>query len=602
MNKLSFFILSTITFLGSFDVQAQSITRKVLFLGNSYTSTNNLPQLVSDMAASVGDNLIFDSHLPGGYLLTQHYTNTLSTSKVMAGGWDYVVLQEQSQTPALPNGNFNLGAHQLSKLIKEYNPCAQPLFYMTWGRQNGDALNCPLYPEMCTYLGMDSLIRKSYKQQAINNNAEISPVSAVWRYIRQNYPSIGLYQPDESHPSVAGSYAAACCFYSVIFKKNPLLITYNASLNAADAAFIRTAAKAVAFDSLTYWSFKVNPTAFFNYTVGGGVNEAIFNYQTLLPGLNPLANTFTWDFGDGFTTTLVNPVNSAVNHSYLSNGTYTVKLTVSNCDVSGTQQAVYQTTISFCNHTPTIFKTYPWYCAPVDTISTQVYTAYQWYDNFGNPILGQVNKKLPLLNSNSFYSVLTTQNGCSEMSQPYYNNSGPGVIPHDVDVVGPLTGSNTACDGSNLSLIVTELAGSESIQWFKNGLLVSSANTPTLSFNASGTYSVNLFHTNCPNYIFYSKTLTFSFIDCAIGVKVNKANTMGIVIYPNPTSDHIAINSLEDIDVVELYNTRSEKVYSKTVTGKLSNEEINLSNYAKGVYVIKIRNSKAVFTKKIIVK
>ncbi|MBK7856008.1 MAG: hypothetical protein IPJ79_15005 [Bacteroidetes bacterium] len=69
------------------------ITRSVLFLGNSYTGVNNLPQLVHDVALSAGDTLLFDSYTPGGYQLVSHNNDSTSIYKIMAGGWQYVVLQ-----------------------------------------------------------------------------------------------------------------------------------------------------------------------------------------------------------------------------------------------------------------------------------------------------------------------------------------------------------------------------------------------------------------------------------------------------------------------------------------------------------------------------
>jgi hypothetical protein len=41
-------------------------SRKVLFLGNSYTGVNNLPKIIHGVALSVGDTLIYNSHTPGG--------------------------------------------------------------------------------------------------------------------------------------------------------------------------------------------------------------------------------------------------------------------------------------------------------------------------------------------------------------------------------------------------------------------------------------------------------------------------------------------------------------------------------------------------------
>src|SRR5687768_8568222 len=98
-------------------------TRKVLFLGNSYTGVNNLPQLVHDAALSAGDTLIFDNNTPGGYTLEYHAQDITTQNKIMAGGWDYVVLQGQSQEPITYNSQFNQGGNALNNLVTQYNPC-----------------------------------------------------------------------------------------------------------------------------------------------------------------------------------------------------------------------------------------------------------------------------------------------------------------------------------------------------------------------------------------------------------------------------------------------------------------------------------------------
>ncbi|NTW34059.1 MAG: hypothetical protein HGB12_15825 [Bacteroidetes bacterium] len=246
LRDIAFALLTfNFTFLNA---QAQHLSKKVLFLGNSYTYVNNLPQMVADVATSMGDTLIFDSNTPGGCTLEQHFADNTSRNKIMAKGWDYVILQEQSQLPAMEDySQFFNGSHELCNLINQYNPCARTMFYMTWGRQNGDA---PSWPPVSTYEGMDSLLHLRYMEIALYNNAGVSPVGAVWRYVRQHYPGIVLYQSDGSHPSVAGTYVAACCFYTALFHKNPALITYNYTLSPTEAADIRNAAKIIVYDSL----------------------------------------------------------------------------------------------------------------------------------------------------------------------------------------------------------------------------------------------------------------------------------------------------------------------------------------------------------------
>lgn len=239
-------------------VTAQGQTKRVLFLGNSYTSVNNLPKMVSDIASSVGDSLIFDSNAPGGYYLGDHFVSSVSVNKIKSSNWDYVVLQDQSQSHASQPGfyTFSKASHKLDSIIGEFNLCAQTLFYITWGRKNG----APYWdsntntPGTWTYYQMDSAIQLNYMLEADSLRALASPVGAVWRYIKRNYPAIELFDADGSHPSQAGTYAAACCFYTVLFRKTPSLIAFDTGLSAIDAANIRNAAKAVVYDNFLMWN------------------------------------------------------------------------------------------------------------------------------------------------------------------------------------------------------------------------------------------------------------------------------------------------------------------------------------------------------------
>ena len=230
---------------------------RVLFIGNSYTEVNNLPQLVADIAQSTGDEITFMSHTPGGCTFQQHLAGAMSY--IREGGWDYVVLQEQSQLPSFPESQFMSQcypyAKQLCDSIREYNPDAKIVFYMTWGRKNGDAQNCPYFPPLCTYEGMDSLLHARYMIMAADNQTLVSPVGHVWHYIRDHHPEIELYQADESHPSLAGSYAAACSFYATFFAKDPTGIQYDANLPDETTRIIRETTSQLVFDSLSSWSF-----------------------------------------------------------------------------------------------------------------------------------------------------------------------------------------------------------------------------------------------------------------------------------------------------------------------------------------------------------
>lgn len=321
MIKSCFFILMLSCVC---QVSSGQLKKRALFLGNSYTGVNNLPLLISKLATSTGDTLLFDSNVPGGYTFQNHSSNQTTLNKISMGNWDFVSLQEQSQLPSFPDNNVQSQvfpyARYLDSVINARNNCCETIFYMTWARKNGDASNCASWPPVCSYSGMDSLLYERYMQMATDNNAIVSPVGAVWKYIRQVYPSIELYQPDQSHPSVAGSYAAACCFYTVIFRKDPLDITFDNGLPVSVAADIRQAVKNILYNDLQKWKVgKYDATADFNFSFGQ-TNQIQFTNSSLN------ATGYEWQFGDGSTS-----IEAAPLHTYASAGNYLVTLSVTNC-------------------------------------------------------------------------------------------------------------------------------------------------------------------------------------------------------------------------------------------------------------------------------
>ena len=98
--------------------------------------------------------------------MQSHSTNNNTIQLISNGNWDYVVLQEQSQFPSFPLWQVEQDvfpyASELNQLIKENNICAETVFFMTWGREEGDQSNCLNWPPVCTYEGMDDLIRERY--------------------------------------------------------------------------------------------------------------------------------------------------------------------------------------------------------------------------------------------------------------------------------------------------------------------------------------------------------------------------------------------------------------------------------------------------------
>ena len=75
MKRIFFIVVLTPIFVFS------QQTKEVLFLGNSYTFYNDLPNMVKQIALSFGDTLHYDQNTPGGATLQMHSTNTQTLVK-----------------------------------------------------------------------------------------------------------------------------------------------------------------------------------------------------------------------------------------------------------------------------------------------------------------------------------------------------------------------------------------------------------------------------------------------------------------------------------------------------------------------------------------
>ena len=312
-------------------------TASVLFIGNSYTYANDLPTMLQNLAASFGDVVTKDSQTPGGATFQTHVNNQATFNKIGLENWDFVVLQGQSQEPSFSDAQVNTQtipyAKQLADSIYANNFCSEVLMYMTWGRENGD----PQWAPISTFDGMNARLRSAYMRIADTVQGSVAPVGVAWKYVRDNYPSINLYVADGSHPSVEGTYLAACTFYSAMFRKSPVGSTFLSTVDPNTATILQSAAELSVMDSLEQWN--VRPLSEHTQAEFYPANwENLFtfwNYSTK-------ATNYSWDFGDGNSSTDVSPT-----HTYANTGIYNVTLIAeSPCDSDTISYQVHVTVVS----------------------------------------------------------------------------------------------------------------------------------------------------------------------------------------------------------------------------------------------------------------
>src|SRR5437763_13693895 len=74
---------------------------RILFIGNSFTSRNNLPRLLTSLALAVPNPKKVHAHaiVAGGASLRRHWNAGTARTALETSRWDYVVLKEQSRLP-----------------------------------------------------------------------------------------------------------------------------------------------------------------------------------------------------------------------------------------------------------------------------------------------------------------------------------------------------------------------------------------------------------------------------------------------------------------------------------------------------------------------
>jgi len=215
---------------------------KILFVGNSFTYVNDLPETLRRLAAANGMEWETVMVARGGWYLSRFAFNDDEPAARLRetyarGGWDYIVLQDQSFNPAGNPEDFRKGARALRKMM----PMGRLIMYQTWAYADGS--------ENLTGVGMDyatmrDKLAESYQAMAEELGGQTARVGSAFSLCRAVEPEINLYSEDGKHPSPAGTYLAACVFYECIAGRAPGADGEMEGLDAATKQKLRRVAAA----------------------------------------------------------------------------------------------------------------------------------------------------------------------------------------------------------------------------------------------------------------------------------------------------------------------------------------------------------------------
>jgi hypothetical protein len=180
---------------------------RILFIGNSYTSRNDMPEILAGVAAKSGISRPVETQVVafGGASLAAHWNRGLAQELLAGQMWNAVVLQDQSTRPL----HFHKSMQEYGRRFAQAAQAAgaKPFLYVTWARQD--------QPES------QDTITSAYQELADATGAVPVPVGPAWQQLHRARPQLVLYHADRSHPTLAGSYLSACVFCASIFGKKP---------------------------------------------------------------------------------------------------------------------------------------------------------------------------------------------------------------------------------------------------------------------------------------------------------------------------------------------------------------------------------------------
>jgi hypothetical protein len=170
---------------------------RVLFVGNSLTTTNDLPSRVCDLSLAAGDAWDTSVVAYPSYSLEDHWQRGDAARVIERGAWKFVVLQQGPS--ALPESRVLL-VDYARRFDKEARAAgARTALYMVW----------PSLARRGDFPG----VSQSYGAAASSVGGLLLPVGDAWRAAWREDARLPLYGEDGFHPSLLGTALGAVVIY-----------------------------------------------------------------------------------------------------------------------------------------------------------------------------------------------------------------------------------------------------------------------------------------------------------------------------------------------------------------------------------------------------
>ena len=201
---------------GAYAMQALDVlddrpAKRVLWIGNSRSFTNDMPAMVRAIADESGsaEKLQIVEHLLPGARLRDHWTNDRVHALLAAEPWDEIIIQAQSGAHFKDErGYFHDYGARLVRKAKDNAGTVRLL--VTWTYDDADMSKT----SRDTY---HRRIQSDHKTLASKTGVELTNVGKIWEANRTTSFDFPL-TTDGNHPTPQGSYIAALALYSDMAK------------------------------------------------------------------------------------------------------------------------------------------------------------------------------------------------------------------------------------------------------------------------------------------------------------------------------------------------------------------------------------------------
>ncbi len=204
---------------------------RIAFVGNEYTTENNMLNMVPLMAKSDPStqfNVEVGVHAVANNSLAQLWSHPATKTLLTPNSWDYVIIQPNSMW-ASSEGHVYVTQKSISAWSRLINNIqAHPVLFMTWPLERSHPTYADLkhMSTLKNYKNMHRMIHGYSKALAKKEGMSLAPVGNYWMVAMEKNPDINLYAPDGSTPSLEGSYLTALVIYKTLVDNTLDDITY----------------------------------------------------------------------------------------------------------------------------------------------------------------------------------------------------------------------------------------------------------------------------------------------------------------------------------------------------------------------------------------